>query len=109
MGKDIIKQKALQSALLGVVSTIVYIGLVATLMVNGDKLFGQMDGFLGPMMFLMLFVLSALIVGLSLLGRPIYLFMTGMKKESLLVLGYTVLLFFILTVLGFGIFAISRA
>ena len=100
-------EKAFQSSLLGVLGAIVYISVVSFVMTNGDRIFGRIEGSLfGPMLFLMLFVLSAMIVGVSLLGRPAYLFLTGKREEPITVLVYTILLFFILTALGFSIFAI---
>jgi hypothetical protein len=49
----------------------------------------------------MLFVFSALATGLMVFGRPIYLFMTGFRKEAITLLGYTVFGLFVLTGLTF--------
>ena len=60
----------------------IYVSLVATLMQNGDRLFGEMNNVVGPIAFLMLFTLSAAIVGSLGLGKPILLFLDGKKKEA---------------------------
>jgi hypothetical protein len=53
---------------------VVYCGLVGWLMVNGNKIFGNTPSFIGPVAFLLLFVVSASICSLSLLGYPFWLF-----------------------------------
>ena len=104
MGKlSLVWQSAINS--LGVV---VYVAVVSWLMINGDKIFGSMQGnnLFGPMLFLMLFVVSATIVGLLVLGRPAYLFLNGDKKQAVTLLLYTVGWLFAITVLGFLSFAV---
>jgi len=89
-------------ALLSSLGAAVYISFVSWIMVNGDRFFGQMEkDFRGPMIFLMLFVLSATIVGLLILGRPIYLFLSGAKREAVTLLLLTVGGLFVLTAIGF--------
>ncbi len=61
---------------------LVYIGLVATLIFNGEAIFGEMNNFIGPVAFLLLFTLSALIVGGLALGKPIMLYLDNKKKEA---------------------------
>ncbi|NIM46902.1 MAG: hypothetical protein GTN40_01955 [Candidatus Aenigmarchaeota archaeon] len=48
--------------------------------------------------FLLLFTLSAAVVGGLVLGKPIYLFLSGQKKESLKTALYTVGWLFIITI-----------
>jgi hypothetical protein len=57
--------------------------------------------FWGPLALLMLFVLSATIVGSLVLGRPILLHLEGKKNEALRFFGYTVGWLAILTVIIF--------
>ncbi len=73
---------------------------------NGQKLFGPVNNFWGPVAFLLLFVLSATIVGLLVLGRPGYLYFNGFKKEGILLLLYTIVFLLVATVL---VFAVSLA
>jgi hypothetical protein len=61
---------------------VIYIAGVATLMQNGSKLFGEQDNALTPIAVLLLFVVSALITSTLVLGRPIYLYFEGEKKEA---------------------------
>lgn len=62
--------------------TLVYIMVVAAIMQNGDRLFGEMDNFLGPISFLLLFTLSAIVVGGLVLGKPLMLYLDGKKREA---------------------------
>lgn len=68
---------------------LVYIAIVATIMNNSERLFGQMTGYLGPIAFLLLFTLSALVVGALILGKPLILYLDGHKKEAIALLGAT--------------------
>ncbi len=92
--KDIIKWSLINS--LGVV---VYVALVSTVMQNGEKTFGEMKNYVGPMAFLLLFVFSALVTGLLILGRPVYLFLDSAKKEAVKMLIYTVGWMFVIIIL----------
>ena len=85
-------------ALVSALGTLIYISLVACLMINGQWLFGpQMGTILGPIMLLLLFVFSATVTGLLVLGRPAYLFLTGDRKTAISLLLYTVGWLFIIT------------
>ncbi len=77
-------------ALLHALGTILYVGLVATVISHGERWFGRASGIAGPVAILMLFVLSATIVGTLVLGRPIWLYFEGKKKEALSFFAYTV-------------------
>jgi len=59
-----------------------YVAAVSSIIRNGERIFGKMDNFLGPVAFLLLFVLSAAITGALILGRPVMLFLGGQKKEA---------------------------
>lgn len=60
-----------------------YITLIALLMSDlEDSLADKPDTFLAPVGFLLLFTLSAAIVGLLVLGRPVMLYLDGKKKEA---------------------------
>jgi hypothetical protein len=67
---------------------LVYVSGVAWIMQNGERIFGH--NFWGPVVLLLLFVFSALITGLLVLGRPIYLFLNGEKTDAVKMLFYTV-------------------
>jgi len=78
-----------------------YISVVAWLMFNGEKIFGRVDNFWGPVAILLLFVLSATVVGALVLGRPIYFYLNGFKKEAMKLLIYTIGCLFYITFLVF--------
>lgn len=61
---------------------LIYIGLVALLMNNGSRLFGHEDTILTAIAMLLLFTISAAIVGLLVFGRPVMLYLNGQKKEA---------------------------
>ena len=94
------KSKLILLSLINSVGTFVYIILVALFFTHGSKIFGQADNLWGGIIILMLFVFSALIVGLLILGRPIILYLNDLRKEGVQLLIYTMitlLLFLIIT------------
>ncbi len=78
-----------------------YISAVAWLMFNANEIFGRIDNFWGPAALLLLFVLSATVVGSLVLGRPIYFYFSGFKKEAVKLLIYTIGCLFYITFLIF--------
>jgi len=62
----------------------VYCGLVGVLFWKGNDLFGPMQNYWGPVLFLVLFVASALISALLVLGYPIKLFWIQKKPREAL-------------------------
>lgn len=69
--------------------TVVYIVLVSTFMQNGERIFGKEDTIIIPIAILLLFVLSAIIVGYLVLGKPVMLYLDGKKKEAVSLLMMT--------------------
>ena len=74
------------------VMAFLYIAGVATLLVSVPKLMGPMKlaPGLGATAFLLLFVISAAIMGLIVLGRPVMLYLDGKKKEGIQLLFYII-------------------
>lgn len=67
-----------------------YIFLVSLIIRNGEKIFGSQDNeVLAPIVFLLLFIVSALVTGGLVLGQPIMLYLDGRKKEAVKLLFYT--------------------
>ena len=93
----------MKRSFLNSLSAAVYIAAVSVFVFNAGKFFGgKPDTFLAPLSMLLLFVLSAAVVGWLILGKPILLYLDGDKKggvemffQSLAWLfGFTILAFF---------------
>jgi hypothetical protein len=81
----------------------IYVCFVAWLGSHSQQLFGEEQKFLMPVLALLLFVFSASITGLLVLGKPIHLYLNNFKKEALTLLLYTLgwlMIFIILTALA---------
>ena len=85
-------------AFLQATGLVVYISLVSQFFMHGEKWFGRMDHLFGPILMLLIFVLSATISALLVLGRSGYLFWGKKYKESFTLLSWTI---------GWGIFYIA--
>lgn len=94
------KAQLLKVSLKNAILTIIYVFLVAILMWKANDIFGKMDNFLGPFAFLLLFTLSAAIVGSLIIGKPVFLYLDGKKKEAIMLLLYTILWLFAATVIA---------
>jgi len=80
---DILKRRFMKkTGFMNALYTLIYIVLVAMIMQNGEKIFGKMSNYVGPVAFLLLFTLSALIVGTLILGKPLMLYLNNKKKEA---------------------------
>ncbi len=77
-------------SLLHSLGVVLYITLVALLMSNGNRLFGKEDTILTSIAVLMLFTISAAVVGLLVFGRPIMWYLNGQKKEAVRFVLYTI-------------------
>lgn len=96
-------------AVLNSLGVLVYVFLVSLFMNNGSKIFGQADNkLLTPIIALMLFIVSALITGYLVLGKPIMLFLENEKKAGLKLLAYTgICLVAILIIVGLILYFIK--
>lgn len=82
--------------------TTAYVFLVSQIMTRGDQLFGKIENnLLAPMVFLLMFVFSALVTGYLVLGKPIMMYVDGQKKEAVRMLFYTGATLFVLMLIGF--------
>lgn len=94
-------KKLLISSIRNTTGAAFYIFLVSLVMRNGDKLFGNMNSSIfAPFAFLLLFSLSAAVVGGLVFGQSVFLFLNNKKKESMLVAVYSVGWLFIITMLA---------
>lgn len=78
------------TSLANAVGVAAYVAVVSYAMRNGERIFGQINNFLGPIAFLLMFVLSAAITGALVLGRPAMLFLDGQKKEAIKLFIYSI-------------------
>lgn len=94
------KSTSVGKSFLSALGTFVYISLVAWLGFNSQAIFGKPSSFLMPLFALLLFVISASITGLLVLGKPISLYLNGLKKEAFILLFSTLawLILFLLAV-----------
>lgn len=90
------QSKTIFFSLLTSVGVFLYIVAISFVMNHADKIFGKAPNFWGPVAFLLLFVLSAIVVGALVLGWPIHLFLVaGRRLEAILLLLYTIFWIFI--------------
>ena len=69
-----------------------YISLVGLLFWKGNVIFGKVPNYWGPLVFLILFVVSALITGLLVLGYPFIVFWDQKRpKKAIGLVLYTTL------------------
>ena len=100
-------QKPIFLSLLHTLAVIGYIILVVFIINSMSGTFEEESSdFLTPVLFLMLFVVSATITGSLILGRPIYLYLNDQKKEGILFLIYTIAWLFVLMIISFAIYII---
>lgn len=95
-------KQLIKRAIIDSLGTVAYIFLISLFLNNASKLFGEADNkFLFPVVFLLIFILSALLTGFLILGKPLMLYIDKEKKQSLKLLFYTgVSLFAILIIIG---------
>jgi len=96
-------------SVLNALGVAVYIFLVVLFLGNAERFLGAQDNkILSPMIFLLLFVISALVTSFLVLGRPIMLYISGLKKEGLKALLYTGLGLLLILIIVFVIFLLIR-
>ncbi|MBU0545958.1 hypothetical protein KKA13_01760 [Patescibacteria group bacterium] len=66
-----------------------YVSFVSWFLFNGEKFFGRASNFLMPLLLLLIFVISAVITGLLVLGKPVLLYWDGRKKDAIYFLSAT--------------------
>lgn len=98
--------KLLLTSFLNAFGVLIYTSAVAWILFNGPRLFGKVASFWVPLALLLLFVLSATVVGLLVLGRPGYLYFNGAKREGITLLLDTVAWLFVITA---GVFLVHLA
>ncbi|MBU6426998.1 hypothetical protein KGQ27_02040 [Patescibacteria group bacterium] len=93
------KNNIIKYALANALWTALYVILIGVFLNNAPLIFGRQPGIVAPIVILLLFVLSAVVCGALFLGKPILWYLEGNKREALSLFGYTLLVFFVVTVL----------
>jgi len=87
-------------ALANSLAVFLYVSGVAWFLFNGEKIFGQQEkNFWMPVALLLTLIISATITGSLVLGRPILLYLKGLKTESIKLLFYTIISLFVITLI----------
>ena len=68
-----------------------YVSLVVLFMSNSQRIFGKGDNPIIGVVMLLIFILSALITGSLVLGRPILFYLEEKKAESVRLLFFTII------------------
>ena len=102
------KKKIVLYGLMHAGCAVLYVGLVAFVMSNGEQLFGKAGKPFGTMAFLLLFVVSAVVMGLTIFGRPILWYLGNKKFEALSLVYYTLIFLIVITAFVFFALAIVR-
>lgn len=84
------KLKLIKLGLFKALLAVLYVSAVAWFMSNGEKLFGEDEGFSTGIAILLLFTISASVMGFLILGRPLMLYLDGLKKEALKLFYFTI-------------------
>jgi hypothetical protein len=74
--------KTVKASLLQTLGLITYIGLISIIFWQGNSWFAPLNAFWGPVLFLSLFVISALVCAIIALGYPIKLFFVNKKRQQ---------------------------
>ncbi|MFH2019611.1 MAG: hypothetical protein ABII80_03300 [bacterium] len=62
---------------------VTYITMIAAFIYNSNKVFDKVNQFVGPLLFLTLFVVSAMVCSLIMFYEPYQLFAKDKKKEAI--------------------------
>ncbi|OGE95559.1 MAG: hypothetical protein A3H72_01670 [Candidatus Doudnabacteria bacterium RIFCSPLOWO2_02_FULL_48_8] len=98
--------KLLKTAIAHSVLVLAYIIIIVSVMNNAEKLFGPKENMWAPVAFLMLFVLSAAVMGTLIFVKPVIMYMEGAKKEAIWLLGYILGCLVVITVLALVVIAL---
>lgn len=80
------KSEYFLKSLINALGVFVYVSIVALLIFNGEHIFDNKPSFLIPLFMLLLFIISASVTGLLVLGKPVHLYLSGLKKEAFILL-----------------------
>lgn len=75
------KYEYILKSFINATGVLIYVSAIAFFGFNGEKIFGNKPNFLIPLFMLLLFIISASVTGLLVLGKPIQLYLNGLKKK----------------------------
>lgn len=78
----------------------VYVAGIAFVLANGERIFGKMQNFFGPLFLLLLLVLLAAVVGSLIFIRPVMLYLSNLKREAIYLLVFTLTSLFFITAIS---------
>jgi len=93
------RKELLLWSLINSLGVLVYVFVISQLLFSGEEIFGKMKTIWAPFAFLLLFVVSAAIVGLLVFGRVTHLYLDDQKKEAIKLLFYTIGWLFLTTII----------
>ena len=89
----------LKTAIINSLWVLAYVAIVSYVMSHADRVFGKVDSTVAAVGFLMLFVLSAGVVGLLVIGKPVFLYIDNKKNEAIGLLVATLVCLAVITAL----------
>ncbi len=94
-------KKIIKNALVNSSIAVLYIAVVVAIMANMEngKIGQANNNILSGVVVLLLFVLSAAVMGITIFGRPILWYLDGFKKEAVKLVLYTIGLLFVILVI----------
>ena len=93
--------KIIKRAFIDSFGTAAYIILIVSFIFSLQIFSEKKDIIIIPIAMLLLFVSSAAITGFLVFGKPIMLYIDGKKREAVSLLGYTLGILFLITLMSF--------
>jgi hypothetical protein len=94
-------EKIIKRAIIDSFGTTIYIILIASFIFSLQMFSLKKDIIIIPIAMLLLFVCSAAITGFLVFGKPVMLYIDGKKTEAISLLGYTIGILFLITLIAF--------
>lgn len=91
----------IKTSIVNAIATTVYIIIVVSFIFSLQVLAPKEDIVIIPIAMLLLFVCSAAITGFLVFGKPVMLYIDGKKREAVSLLGYTLGILFLITLIIF--------
>ena len=95
------------TSLLQALGVFAYVALISGVFSAGSHFQGKLDQFWGPVLFLLLFVLSAAITGSLVFGRSVLMYLNDAKKEAVKLTLFTMGWLAVMAVILLAVFALS--